>query len=73
MDDQRVHLIAWHPDISAPGLWKNDLTKGIRKLSKKPRWADRLNKRQEVLSEQGKLSPNSNQIENSERSGDMKN
>ena len=73
VDDQRVHLIAWHPDISAPGLWKNDLTKGIRKLSKKPRWADRLNKRQEVLSEQGKLSPNSNQMENSERSGDMKN
>ena len=62
MDDQRVHLIAWHPDVSAPGLWKTDMTKGIRKLSTKPRWADRLNKRQRVLSEQGKLSPNADQI-----------
>ena len=54
VDDQRVHLIAWHPEVSAPGLWKSDLTKGIRKLTKKPRWADRVNKRQKELSEQEK-------------------
>ena len=65
VDDQRVHLMAWHPDISAPGAWKSDLTKGIRKLTKKPRWAERVNKRQKVLSEQGKLPPNSDQMETS--------
>ena len=52
-----MHRIAWHPDISAPSLWKNDLTKGVRKLSQKPRWAERLNQRQKVLREQGKLPP----------------
>ena len=57
MDNLRVHLIAWHPDIATPSLWKKDLTKGIRKLSGKPRWAERLNKRQKELREQGKLPP----------------
>ena len=73
MDDQRVHLIAWHPEISAPNLWKNDLTKGIRKLSQKPRWAERLNKRQRVLSEEGKLSPSQDERGNvtSQVSSDM--
>ena len=60
VDDQRVHLIAWHPDVSAPGLWKSDLSKGIRKLTKKPRWSERVNKRQKELSEQGILPPNLN-------------
>ena len=63
MDNQRVHLIAWHPDISAPGIWKTDLTKGIRKLTQKPRWAERVNKRQRVLSEQGKVPPSSDKME----------
>ena len=72
VDDQRVHLMAWHPDISAPGLWKTDYTKGIRKLTQKPRWAERVNKRQKVLSQQGKLPPNSDQMEVSERSTVMK-
>ena len=60
VEDQRVHVIAWHPDVSAPGGWKSDLTKGIRKLTKKPRWAERVNKRQKELSEQGILPPNPN-------------
>ena len=55
VDNLRLHLVAWHPDVSSPSAWKNDLTKGIRKLSKKPRWAERLNKRQKVLREQGKI------------------
>ena len=67
VDDQRVHLIAWHPEISAPNLWKNDLTKGIRKLSQKPRWAERLNKRQKVLREQGKLPPTTEEGTNMEK------
>ena len=71
VDDQRVHLMELHPDISAPALWKSDLTKGIRKLTKKPRWAERVNKRQKVLSEQGKLPPNSDQVETSNTSNDM--
>ena len=71
VDDQRIHLMAWHPDISAPAAWKSDLTKGIRKLTKKPRWAERVNKRQKVLSEQGKLPPNSDQMETSKTSNDM--
>ena len=56
-----MHVVAWHPDISSPVEWKNNLTKGIRKLSQKPRWAERLNKRQEVLRKQGKLPPNANE------------
>ena len=33
------------------------LSKNIRRLSQKPRWAERLNKRQKVLSDEGKLPP----------------
>ena len=64
-----MHLIAWHPDIATPSLWKKDLTKGIRKLSGKPRWAERLNKRQKVLRDQGKLPPNKDEETNVERKG----
>ena len=60
VNNLRLHVVAWHPDISSPVEWKNNLTKGIRKLSQKPRWAERLNKRQEVLRKQGKLPPNAN-------------
>ena len=66
MDNQRVHLMAWHPEISAPKLFQKDLSKGIRKLSQKPRWAERLNKRQKVLSDEGKLPPSTNGSEDRE-------
>lgn len=55
VEDQRVHLLAWHPDISAPKMYNEILKKPIRKLSEKPRWAERLNKRQRVLVKEGKL------------------
>ena len=55
VQNRRVHLMAWHPDVAAPKTFKLDLSKGTRKLSKKPRWAERVNKRQNVLREQGKL------------------
>ena len=58
--DQRVHLLAWHPEISAPKMYNEVLKKPIRKLSEKPRWAERLNKRQKVLVREGKLPASSN-------------
>ena len=69
VENRRVHLIAWHPDVAAPKTFKTDLSKGTRKLSQKPRWAERLNKRQKVLSEQGILPPTLD--ESSEVSNDM--
>ena len=58
VDNLRVHRMAWHPEISSPKLFMKDLSKGTRKLSQKPRWAERLNKRQKLLSDEGKLPPN---------------
>ena len=48
-------MMAWHPEITAPKLFKQDMSKPIRKLSERPRWAERLNKRQQVLAKEGKL------------------
>ena len=55
VENRRVHLIAWHPEISAPKMFEEVLGKPIRKLSDKPRWAERLNKRRKVLVREGKL------------------
>ena len=57
VENQRVHLMAWHPEIAAPKTFNTYLSKNIRRLSQKPRWAERLNKRQKVLSDEGKLPP----------------
>ena len=67
--------MAWHPDVAAPKTFKADLSKGTRKLSQKPRWAERLNKRQRVLSEQGKPPSSGDESEkiSSEVSNNMMN